>query len=302
LVDSNKNVIVAGPCYGELFWEFFRFAPYVFKVAKDHPNLKLIVCTRPERYDIYGDWADEFIPFNVPQIKGKNLLPDCFRLIDFPTKDRIELEMRLLHRIVENNYQIQYYFKPQLSNNQFCNKDQFPMSHRLFEYKVRSKNLEVVNKALDKDKPIIVLAPRMRKGFARNWPHWNDFYDMIFYDKELEKYQFVICGKTDEMYYDPLKRFIDINDFHYPNETSLIGVTIEILKRAIFTVGSQSAIPNISLIMGTPVLQWGNQKNLHTKTYNIYKTKVEFIEDPQFTIDPKIIFNHMKKNLKLLGD
>jgi len=288
----RPKVVVAGPCYGELFWEFFRFAPYIFTIMRDNPELKLIVHTRRERYDIYGEWAHEFISLNIPKID--NTFPDCFRLTNLSEFDKIQIEMDGLRKINEK-YDIIYCIRPDISNNQFCNKNQYPMQMRLFDYKVRKENVKLVDKMLDPKKPIIVLAPRFRKNFKRNWPYWNELYDMLYFDKSLERFQFVICGKTDEMYVDPLKRFIDINDFVYSEKTSLIGVTIEILKRAKLTIGSQSAIPNISLIMGTPVLQWGNQKDLHTKTYNIYKTQVEFIEDMDFKLDAKIVFDKAKQ-------
>ena len=291
LVKKTK-VIVAGPCYGELFWEFFRFAPYIFAIKRDNPELGLVVHTREERYDIYGEWADAFIPLQLPKID--NMFPDCFRLTNLPPFEKIQIEMNALRQLTPK-YDIIYCTRPDISDKEFCNKDQFPMQLRLFDYKVRKENIKLVDKMLDPNKPIIVLAPRFRKGFKRNWPYWNEFYDMIFFDKSLERFQFVVCGRTEEMYADPLKRFIDINDFDYPPNTSLIGVTMEILKRAKLTIGSQSAIPNISLIMGTPVLQWGNQKDLHTKTYNIYKTQVEFIEDMEFKLDPKIVFQKAKE-------
>ena len=286
---DKPDAILIGPCYGELFWEFFRFAPYVFKKIKANPKCKIIVCTRRDRYDIYGNHADEFIPLNVKMVGG--LFPDCFRMTGLTPEMQELIENELIENVSED-YEIIEHIKPDTSNNQFCNKDQFPIRQRSFFYMPQHNNRNIIEPYLDGRK-IVVLAPRYRANFQRNWPYWDELYDMIWLSPLYSKYQFVICGKTGEIVEDEMNRYLDINYIPQENNTSLFGVTMEILKRAFYTIGSQSAIPNISLILGTPVLQWGNQKDLHTKTYNIYDTKVEFIEDSDFNVKSEIVFNQM---------
>ncbi len=72
----------------------------------------------------------------------------------------------------------------------------------------------------------------------------------------------------------------------------------ECLKKAVLTVGSQSAIPNISLLFNVQALEWGHQRHLHTVTYNVRKTKVTFLDDPKYEIPPKIIYNEIIRILK----
>jgi hypothetical protein len=60
------------------------------------------------------------------------------------------------------------------------------------------------------------------------------------------------------------------NDIKYIEKnvnTSASGILFEILNRSIFTVGSQSAIPNISLLFNVETLEWGHQRKLHTEEY-----------------------------------
>jgi len=47
-----------GPFFGELSWEYFRFAPYAIYLKKISPDIKMIVFTRPSRFDLYGQYAD----------------------------------------------------------------------------------------------------------------------------------------------------------------------------------------------------------------------------------------------------
>jgi hypothetical protein len=69
------------------------------------------------------------------------------------------------------------------------------------------------------------------------------------------------------------------------------------MKRAYFTFGSQSAIPNISLLFKVDVLEFGCQKKLHTKTYNITNTPITFIENRNYNLKPQVALKHLKKLL-----
>jgi hypothetical protein len=74
-----------------------------------------------------------------------------------------------------------------------------------------------------------------------------------------------------------------------------------ILEKSIFTFGSQSAIPNISLLYGVEVLEFGCQKRLHTMTYNVNKTPITFIENKGYNIAPRKIFKKFKNLLLRKG-
>ena len=149
------------------------------------------------------------------------------------------------------------------------------------------------------EKPVVILAPRYREGFKRNWPHWTNLYDLISNNEMLmKKYNFVIIGKDPDYIPDSLNRFFDINMIEQNINTSTIGLTIECLKKSVLTVGSQSAIPNISLLFGVKTIEWGHQKHLHTVTYNIKKTKVTFFEDAKYKISPDTIYKEILNNIK----
>jgi len=198
----------------------------------------------------------------------------------------------------KDRYNILEVVYPNIVGKNYVDRNQFLETKKIYNYSPRSSNLEVVNKYMN-GKPVVILAPRYREGFRRNWIHWDKLYDLISSNKILmDKYNFVICGKNPEYIPDKQNRFLDINNFEQNSNTSLIGLTMECMKKAVLTIGSQSAIPNISLLFGVHALEWGHQKHLHTVTYNIRKTKVTFLDDQKYEIDPNKIYNEITKILK----
>lgn len=283
-------------CYtiGELFWEFFRFAPHVFyKKAVEYKDEKpkLIVLTRPDRFDIYGKYADIFLPL---QIIGDNAqyIQNSFRLDNFPM-DQYEQFGEMIKKSFKNTYEILEIIKPDISKAKFSDKQQFDSNKMLYDFNPRSQNIIEVDQYLNRKSKVITLAPRFRSNMKRNWAYWAEFYDMIQASDLPSKYDFVICGKHPDYIPDSKDRFLDINKMNIGGGVSLFGVLMDVIRRSILTVGSQSAIPNISLLYGVEALEWGHQRHLHTVEYNIKNTKVTYLDDPDYTISPEIVFNKM---------
>lgn len=298
------KAILVGPCIGELWWEIFRFAPHIiWKKIKQYKNqnIKMIVLTRPDRFDIYGQYASILVPL---RIDGDNdlFLQECFRLKGFP-----EIEYNIIcktfYKQFCERYEIIDHIKPNISKGFYANKNQFPQLKMRYEYIPRIENKQLIDAFINNDKQCIILASRFRKNIKRNWNGWNKLYDLIYDNTKLtDKYNFVICGKSDNYIPDDKKRFLDINNIQTSLNSSTIGITIELLKKSILTVGSQSAIPNLSLLLGVPALEWGHQKYYHTVTYNIKNTKVLFLEDNKYNIDSEIIYENLIKLLNEKGD
>ena len=144
----------------------------------------------------------------------------------------------------------------------------------------------------------MIISSRYRGDLKRNWPHWETFFDMVANDLYLMKhFNFILCGKEGEYKPDKQKRFLDLNDIQLDSDSSLSGVLLATMSKAHFTFGSQSAVPNISLLFGVEALEFGNQKALHTVTYNVKKTPVTFVVDPRYTVLPKVIFPKFKNLL-----
>jgi len=295
-----EKAILLGPFIGEFYWEFARFGPllpYLKEKEFKNKDITYIVFTRQERYDIYGNYTDIFVPLKIDGDYDK-YQPDCYRLIGLPNSDYENLAYKLNSKY-SKRFKIIKHIYPTLKRRFFAQKNQYPIDKMLFKYSPRQNNSLVVENYLPKNnKPLVVLAPRFRKGFRRNWNHWGEFYDKLYNNQNLmNNFNFIICGKKEEYIPDVKHRFLDMNDVELIEGVSTVGILIEIMKRSFFTCGSQSAIPNISLLFGIEALEWGHQRKQHVVWYNIRNTPVTYIDDPHYNIDSKIIFKKFEQIL-----
>ena len=297
-MSGKQDAILIGPCVGELWWEFFRFAPYCFYwiLVNNKRHLPMIVFTRPDRFDIYGKDASILVPLRI-EGDGTRYVQNCFRMDGLPY-EHYKYLVKTFRDKYSQKYNIVKHFYPDIDKKQFLNKEQFPTKLRNFVYNPRLQNKVELDKYIDNSNPVVVIAPRYRKVLSRNWPYWQDLYDLIANSNLMDKYNFVICGKDPDYIPDKYSRFYDLNYIEPVDGISLIGLTIELFNRAKLTIGSQSGIPNISLLMRVPVIMWGHQKHYHTVNYNIRKTRVNFIDDPKYDCNPEIIFETLKRELE----
>lgn len=294
------KAILLGPFVGELYWEFARFSAllpyYKFKKYKKL-NVSYIILTREERFDLYGKNSDILVPMRIPgdyEIKQ----PNCFRLDGYKNEEYLNLANNFKEKY-NRHYEIVEHVFPDISKTKYIDKHQFSRSNMIFEYKPRQKNYNLIDNYIPSDKPIVILAPRFRNGFKRNWNRWPEFYDKISNDEELMKsFSFIICGKPGEYVSDIKKRFYDMNDISLEVGSSLVGLLLVLIEKSVLTIGSQSAIPNIALIYKKDVLEFGCQKTAHTKNYNVFDSPITFIEDKKYEIEPKVLFKEFKKCLK----
>lgn len=298
----SDKAILFGPFVGELYWEAGRFAPmlpfYKFKKYKDE-NIKFVVLTREERFDLYGALADILVPLRIPGDYDIHQ-PNCFKLNGLKAFNYKDIAKQFKKKY-KQRFQVIEHLYPDVTKPAFTNKNQFSRSKMLFEFRPRSMNYDLVNNYLENvTKPLVILAPRYRNGFKRNWGNWQEFYDILWKDNEIRgDFDFIICGKKGEYVPDKRDRFYDMNKIQLVENTSLIGLLLTILERSYFTFGSQSAIPNLSLLYNVDVLEFGCQKTLHTKTYNVKNTPITFIENKKYNIGAREIFSELKKRLYL---
>lgn len=293
----KEKAILAGPFIGEIGWHILRFAPYVIWQKYNHyKDSKLIVLCREDSFDLYGRRADILVPM---RIKGDAITytGDCFTLTNFKDSDYQKLAKKFKQKY-EDRYNIVAHFYPKIHGKHYFQKNQYPINQLQSNFKPRIENFDLIMQHIPRKKPWVIIAPRFRKGYRRNWKHWLNFYDMIEESGLMNKFEFIIIGKSPEYIPDPKNRFFDINTIPIGVESSLIGLSIAIISKSVLTIGSQSAIPNLSLLLKTEVLEWGNQRTLHTKTYNYTNTKITFLDDHKFNLSPEKIFNHMKDLLK----
>jgi len=292
----KEKAILVGPIVAEFGWEILRVAPHAIFHKLNNPNNKFIILTRRDRFDIYGSLADKLISLKIDG-DGTAYKANCFRL-DGYSNDKYQLMVKRFRQKYEEDYEIVKHIFPKLKGRDFANKNQFPQKKMKHNFYPRVENELLVNSWIPSDKPIIVLGPRFRNGMPRNWKYWPELYDMIDSDPYFKKFTIVLCGKRPDYIPDNQNRFYDINDLNFDNNTSLIGVAIEIIRRAKICCGSQSGIPNLSNLLKTPTIQWGHQEFLHTKKYNIYNTPTYFLQcnsKKHFNaISPQAVFKELK--------
>jgi len=295
----NKEKCILTLHMGEFYWECGNFVPHIIWKRlfqyKNKENIKFICMTRPERFDLYGQHADVLIPFKIEGDETK-FIQTGFKLQGLSVKEHIIIDT--LVKEISKKYNILEFIYPNTSKSQHCNRFQFPRNKFCYDFKPRLENKKIIDELLSNNKKTIVLAPRFRQKVKRNWNYWQELYDMIYNSEFFKKYNFVICGNKNQYIPDKYDRFLDMNKIPYNDNISNSGLLIEILKKSFLTIGSQSAIPNISLLLGVEVLQWGNQPKQHTIDYNYTNTKVTFLEDYDFSIHPKKIIQEMKKIIK----
>jgi|WetSurSiteA1Bulk_404760.scaffolds.fasta_scaffold00522_8 hypothetical protein len=298
---KTSNAILLGPCVGEFYWECGRFAPLlshmVHKKYRNRNDITYIVLTREERFDLYGMNANILIPLRIPG-DYEDKFPDCYRLNGLGFEQYKSIADKF-YKHYKENYNIIQHIYPDIRKPAFTNKNQFNIKEMYYKYFPRKENYDLVNEYLPKEgPPIVILASRLRKGFKRNWKGWPEFYDVLSEDKELVKrFRFVICGKPGEYVPDEKDRFYDMSKIKLGSSSSYAGLLLVIMERAFFTFGSQSAIPNISLLYGVDVLEFGHQKQLHTVVYNHFKTPITFFEDRKYDSSVRVMCNRLKKLL-----
>lgn len=298
---EKANAILFGPFVGEFYWECGRFAPLlsnmVHKKYRHRNDIAYIVLTREERFDLYGMNADILVPLRIPG-DYDTLFPDCYRLTGLGNDQYKDIVTKFYNHYKEK-YKILEHWYPDIRKPAFTNKAQFPINEMYFKFFPRKENYDLVDKYLPKEgKPIVVLASRLRNGFKRNWKAWPEFYDVLSEDSELmNRFRFIICGKPGEYIPDEKDRFYDMAKIKLGNSSSVAGLLLVILERAFFTFGSQSAIPNISLLYGVEVLEFGHQKELHTRTYNRFNTPITFFEDRKYESSARVMCNRLRKLL-----
>lgn len=221
---SKKYAFLFGPFIGSLGWEMYRFAPYAIYLKKKEPDVDLVVLTRPERFDLYGQYADILVPLRM---KGEeNYRQRCFKLDEFPQRTYDSIKISFLNNY-KDRYKIKDMFCPDISNYKFRVRWQFPRSEMDYDFKPRLSNEKIVN----------------------NLKIASAFVDLSWLKEQSSK-EVVLksLSKIDFTNYENLEVKLDKN-------SSLLGCVIEIIKRVKVTVGNlNSSISHLSILLKTKLV------------------------------------------------
>jgi hypothetical protein len=236
-----RDARLYGPYLGELSWEFYRFAPFVIYNKIRYPFIKTIILTRPSRFDLYGSYADIFVPLKMKDENEDLQEGHGMKGFDLKLYDRL---VRNFHMRFSGRFNILSHQYPDIREWFRKVKWQFPRINMDYSFKPREDNTRMINTLVDEYENIIFcdidhnIRPKNYKVFDKS------FYGQIF-DKA------------------------NIN-------TTFLGCLIEILKRCKFTIGNiENPISHLSLLLKIPLIHVGDDLREDTvKMLNPLETPV----------------------------
>jgi len=220
----KTEAYLVGPFVGELFWECFRFAPYIIHLKKRHPKHKFVVFTRPERFDLYGKYADVFVPLVLRN--ERRYKQNCFGLDGLRDDD-----YKYLNSFYTKKYRSKFTFIkrviPDIDSWRYKVKWQFPRHKMDYDFMPRNPHKKILKSKI------------LLKNIA--------YVDLI--DEECiglgDEYQFVSTSWLNDFY--------DI--YGKPMQTSMIGFMIELIKSSSFVIGRGDRFASrMALLLGTPLI------------------------------------------------
>lgn len=221
----KEKAYLIGPFLGELEWEYRYFAPYVINLMKTDPERVYIVFTRPERFDLYGKYADIFVPLRVGFDKPHRR--DCFTIKGMD-ETSFNVFLRAFIQKYKKRYRIIDKIYPEVSYFSYKVKWQFPKSKMDYDFAPRIANKNIV-KSFVTD----------HEGFVDMSSKYVD--EHVTLDNYNLKYSLDL-GKQ-------IKKSID------NNTCSALGCTIEALKRVEFVIGNLSTdISRLALLLKKPLI------------------------------------------------
>jgi hypothetical protein len=252
MILTPKDIILAGPFIGELYWEFFRFAPYIIHLKKANPDTTLVVYTRQSRFDLYGNYANILVPLRLPKDSG-NKKEIYFTMEDFNVKYYNLLSTALLAKYIKKSQGgkvIQIF--PEISKHHYKVKWQFPRNKMNYDFRPRKRNSIIVNEYINKNN-LVLINFDISKNHKLILEIQNSGYYPIVYDN----------------FYEHLST-ISLNGF------TPVGSLIELIRRCKFIYSSfDSYVSYLSLLLKTPVITFDTKfDNDYIKLANPFKTKI----------------------------
>ena len=150
----KPSALLVGPFIGEFNWELYRFAPYIIHLRKLNPSHKLIVYTRPERFDLYGNYADILVPLNF--MKGESFYPqEGFGIQGFQDY-KYDLLVSFYNKKYKKRYIIKDHIFADIITWRRKIKWQFPRDKMDYNFKPRKENYNLMEGFFDETSHVFV--------------------------------------------------------------------------------------------------------------------------------------------------
>jgi len=248
----KQAVYLFGPFVGELSWEFFRFAPFVIYMKKKNPDVPIVVFTRQDRFDLYGNYANILVPLRIPN--DETLIRDCFRLESLSIKDYNRIARRFESQY-ERRYRIIKHYFPDITSWRYKLNWQFSRRMMDYSFKPRERNRIIVKKIV--------------KGH-------NIIIDNIF----VEYNETINCINSTDL-------ITKINNRTTGYESTMLGCLIESMKICRAVVGNlDSHMSHLAILLNKPLICINNKMPLDTiGLLNPLKTKIIFASNVEEGIE-----------------
>jgi hypothetical protein len=234
-----KSVILAGPFVGSLEWELYRFAPYILYLSYKSRKHKIIVLTRQDRFDLYGQYADILVPLHLTNQEDKEEYQINYGLttLDNQVYESIAL---FFYNKYKHKYKISNHIYPDIQEPRYLLRWQYPRNQMNYNFIPRNKNEKIVS---DINKDVFVDLSKVEV---------NEYE--IFSGLDNLNYSFIDYSRLNK------KVRTEVN-------TSIIGCAICAIKKCKFVIGNiQSPISHLALLLKKPLISIGERlsdDNIH---------------------------------------
>lgn len=228
----EEKAILAGPFVGSLEWELYRFAPYINFLKKRKPETKLIVLTYPERFDLYGQYANILVPLKLDNTRISD--QNCFGLDNFNTSVYRAVASFFFSKYI-SKYKISSHIYPNIKGYRSEIKWQFPREKMDYDFRPNISNSNATkNIKLDIFVDLSWLnSPTIKRTVLEDIYKFNSSF--IEYDNIEKKIQLEV-GATK------------------------LGCAISLIKKSNFVIGNlDSPISHLAILLKKPLLSIGKQ-------------------------------------------
>jgi hypothetical protein len=225
-----QSAFLIGPYLGELSWEILRLAPFVAHMKKVYDKKsKIIVLTRPSRFDLHGLNADILIPLVLQNDKEE--LHDGHGIKGFDIEDYDKLLKEVRKRILPK-YSIEKHFYFDLSEPfrrvKYQTMRGFARFKEYYNLQPRPGNKRTIDLLVKNISQMIYIDTEM----------------MGEQEKELLK-NYVVFDKS----------FFEKISVGLLPDVSFLGCCMELMKRCKFVIGSlENPVSLLALMLGIPLM------------------------------------------------
>lgn len=276
--------LIIGPFCGEIGWEFCYWQAHIRWLKEMSPEeIEFLPVTFPGRQPFYRDFVDT-VAFHSDMVLDRFGRQDCYNSQGVNRRDYFAY----VGALVERHHAYGAVTTPNHDGRFYIPTDK--MIFRKFEPVETLKYL--VDLPPVKRKSVMIF-PR-KKGDGRDWPEAN--WVELIYQLSKAGYGVVIGGvrnasclidyKGDGIV--NLMQLLEGDPFH------ALDLVLHYLTKVRMAVGSQSALPILSMHQEVPTLMWGGERERHEKELNYFDTPCRFLDDPKYAIAPERVIEELK--------